>query len=82
MAFNINALAAALTPQELFSDDRITDFAVSPSGEYIAYVAPQDNTEIFTIAKIGGMKSIFTSKLRETRFVGRIRWANDTRLLM
>lgn len=77
-----NALAAPLTPQELFSDDRITNFAVSPTGEYIAYVAPQDNTEIFTIAKVDGMKPLFTTKLRETRFVGRIRWANNTRLLM
>ena len=29
-----------LTPQELFSDDEISSFRLSPDGKYIAYVSP------------------------------------------
>ncbi|MCJ8269945.1 MAG: hypothetical protein MJK04_11155, partial [Psychrosphaera sp.] len=82
LTFGSQALAAALTPEDLFSDDRITDFAISPTGEYVAYVSPQGDTEIFTIAKVDGMEATFTTKMGSKRYVGRFTWVNDDRLLL
>jgi dienelactone hydrolase len=82
LTISVSALAVPLTPEDLFSDDRITEFAISPTGEYIAYVAPQDDTEILTIAKVDGMKPTFTTKMGSKRYVGRLRWVNDERIML
>lgn len=82
LTFSSQVFATALAPEDLFSDDRITSFAISPTGEYVAYVSPQGNTELFTIAKVDGMVPTFQTQMGSKRYVGRFLWANDERIML
>jgi hypothetical protein len=62
LIFTSQAVATALTPTDLFIDDKITQFSISPTGEYIAYVSPLRQSDLFTIVKIDGMKTVMTKK--------------------
>lgn len=77
-----NALAKPITPEEIFSDDQIASFRISPTGKYIAYVAPVGKTEILTIAELKGMKPVFTTQMGDDRFVGNYLWVNDERIML
>ena len=76
------AQARPLTPEDLYSDDRIQSFSISPSGKYIAYVSPNNDNDIFTVAELDGMKPTFTTQMGPKRFVMGYRWVNDERLLL
>jgi hypothetical protein len=41
LTFSTLTFATPLTPEELFSDDAIESFRLSPDGKYIAYVMPK-----------------------------------------
>lgn len=77
-----NVSAKALTPEELFVDDIMSQFSISPTGEYIAYVSPAGNTDLLTIATLKDFKTLFNTQMGDKRFVGSIAWANDERLLI
>ena len=81
-AFSCQIMAKPLSPQDLFSDDKITQFSLSPTGEYIAYVSPQGMTDLITIVEVDGMKKTYSSHTNIDRLIGQIIWVKDHRLLL
>lgn len=69
-------------PPQLVNNPRISTISVSPGGDYVAYVAPVENTDVLIVAKHSDLTPLFTTQLGSDRYVGQISWANDERFLL
>ncbi|WP_444998527.1 hypothetical protein [Aliikangiella sp. IMCC44359] len=71
-----------LTPEQLFSDPEVSDFSMSPDGKYMAVVIPQENTDLVSITDLDAKKITYSFRMGKNKYMGRFRWANNTRLLI
>lgn len=76
------AYAKPLTPQDLFSDQEISNFVISQDGKYIAYIMPSGNTDMVNILDLDTNELTYSFAMGEDRFVGNLYWGNNERLLI
>lgn len=83
LAFAGNSSASdSSLPQALLKNDKISAAALSPSGDYIAYVAPVGDTDVLVVSTAKDLKPVYTTQMGSKRYVGQISWANDERFLL
>ncbi|MET1253781.1 hypothetical protein [Aliikangiella maris] len=76
------AKSKGISAELLFGKAEVSAMTMSPDGKYLAVVIPQENTDLINILDLDTKKPTYSFKMGNDKYMGRFRWANNTRLLI